>query len=103
VLLTTSDNIPGKKNTVLGLVEGSVVISRNALLNIVTSWDNSLGGEINGYAKLLNDSRKVATERMTDEARQLKAGGIVAIKYQMSEVLQGAVEILVYGTAVNLT
>ena len=61
-----------------------------------------VGGEIKGYTEMLSEARKIATERMIEEAETLGADAIVGIRYGSSEALQGAAEILAYGTAVKL-
>ena len=61
-----------------------------------------VGGEIKGYTEMLSEARKIATERMIAEAESLGADAIVGIRYGSSEALQGAAEILAYGTAIKL-
>jgi uncharacterized protein YbjQ (UPF0145 family) len=61
-----------------------------------------VGGEIKGYTEMLSEARTIATERMIAEAESLGADAVVGIRYGSSEALQGAAEILAYGTAVKL-
>jgi len=61
-----------------------------------------VGGEISEYTKLLADSREQAMQRMLDDATILGADAVVNIRFETSTVMQGASEILAYGTAVKL-
>ena len=60
-----------------------------------------VGGEIAGYTEMLNEARQLATKRMVDEATALGADAIVGVRYGSSAVMQGAAEIVAYGTAVK--
>jgi uncharacterized protein YbjQ (UPF0145 family) len=60
-----------------------------------------VGGELRGYSEMLNEARAMATKRMMQEAASLNADAVVNIRYTTSAVMQGAAEILVYGTAVK--
>jgi uncharacterized protein YbjQ (UPF0145 family) len=103
VILSTTDSVPAKKFVHMGLVQGSVVVSRNVLLQMIYAWENTLAGETDGYTRLMTESRKIATERMIEEARALKANAVVGVRYGSSDIMQGAVEIFVYGTALSIT
>ena len=61
-----------------------------------------VGGEIRGYTEMLNEARQIATKRMVDEAEALGADAIVGVRYGSSAVMQGAAEIVAYGTAVKI-
>ena len=61
-----------------------------------------VGGEIAGYTEMLNEARQLATKRMVDEAEALGADAIVGVRFGSSMVMQGAAEILAYGTAVKI-
>ena len=62
----------------------------------------ALGGEIAGYTEMLNEARQIATKRMVDEAEAMGADAIVGIRYGSSAVMQGAAEVVAYGTAVKI-
>jgi uncharacterized protein YbjQ (UPF0145 family) len=51
---------------------------------------------------MLNEARQIATKRMVDEAEELGADAIVGVRYGSSQVMQGAAEVVAYGTAVKL-
>ncbi|MGN0493827.1 MAG: YbjQ family protein, partial [Acutalibacteraceae bacterium] len=60
-----------------------------------------VGGEIKSYTEMLVEARQIATKRMVDEAETLGADAIVNIRYGSSAVMQGAAEVIAYGTAVK--
>ncbi len=103
MLLVTTDGIPGREIAeVLGLVRGSTVRAKHLGTDIVASLRNLVGGEVREYASLLAGSREQAIDRMVDEAYQLGADAVVAVRMQTSMIQQGSSEVLVYGTAVRL-
>jgi len=61
-----------------------------------------VGGEIKGYTEMINEARRIATERMIEEARKIGADAIIGVRFGSSAVMQGAAEMLVYGTAVKI-
>lgn len=104
MIITTTENVPNKKVTeVLGVVRGSTVRARNIGRDIFAGLKNVVGGEIKEYSKLQAHSREQAIERMIDDAEKLNADAIVNVRISTSMVMQGAAEILVYGTAVKLS
>jgi len=103
MILTTSDKIPGKEiRETLGLVKGSTIKAKHIGKDILAGLRNIVGGEIKEYTEALNEARKVAVERMTKEAEELRADAIVCVRFTTSQVMSGAAELLVYGTAVKL-
>lgn len=101
MLLVTTDNIAGKQVEALGLVQGSTVQSKHIGKDIGASFKTLVGGEIKGYQEMMQDARKVATERMVEEAKALGADAVVCVRYASSSVMQGAAEVMAYGTAVR--
>ncbi len=99
--LVSIDRYPGKEFEVLGLVKGTVVHSKNLGRDFMAGMKTLVGGEIAGYTEMLVEARQIATKRMVDEAEQLGADAIIGVRYGSSMVMQGAAEILAYGTAVK--
>lgn len=99
--LVSIDRYPGKEVEVLGLVKGTVVHSKNLGRDFMAGMKTLVGGEIAGYTEMLVEARQIATKRMVDEAEQLGADAIIGVRYGSSMVMQGAAEILAYGTAVK--
>ena len=84
----------------LGIVRGSTIRSRHVGRDIMALFRNLVGGEIHEYVKLLGEAREQAIDRMVDEAEQQGANAIVGVRFATSEVMSGAAELMVYGTAV---
>jgi uncharacterized protein YbjQ (UPF0145 family) len=103
MILTNIESVPGK-NIVehYGVVSGSTVRAKHLGRDFMASLKNIVGGELKGYTELLQDSRKQAVERMTEQAKQLGANAVVNIRFATSSVAQGASELYVYGTAVRV-
>lgn len=103
MLLATTDDVVGYRiDRVLGLVRGNTVRVRNMGVDILAGLKSLIGGEISDYTKMLAESREQSLDRMRLEALQLGANAVVAVRFTTSTVMQGAAEILVYGTAVVL-
>lgn len=103
MIITTGDQIPGKKITkILGISRGSTVRARNVGRDILAGLKNMVGGEISEYTKLQAESREQALERMIDDATNLGADAVINVRIQTSMIMQNASEMLVYGTAVKL-
>ena len=103
MLLTTTDEVPGYRIVrVLGMVRGNTVRARNLGVDIVAGLRSLVGGEISDYTAMLSQSREQALDRLRAEALQVGANAVVAVRFTTSAVMQGAAEILVYGTAVVL-
>ena len=101
MLLLNIDSIPGKRVEALGLVKGSVVQAKNFGKDFMAGMKTLVGGEIEGYTDLLNQARQIATKRMVDEAEALGADAVINVRYGSASVMQGAAEVIAYGTAVR--
>ena len=99
--LVNIDYIPGKEIEALGLVKGSVVYCKNFGKDFMAGMKTLVGGEIEGYTDMVNTARQIAVKRMVDEAESLGADAIVNIRYGSTSVMQGAAEMVAYGTAVK--
>lgn len=102
MLLVTTDDIKGKDFEVLGLVKGCVVQSKHIGRDFMAGLKTIVGGEIKGYTEMITEARSIATERMIEEAKALGADAIVGVRYGSSAVMDGASEILAFGTAVKM-
>ncbi len=101
MILTTTDDIPGRSITkTLGLVRGNTIRARHIGKDISAAFKNLAGGEITDYTKMLAESREQSIDRLIADAETLGANAVVGIRFTTSSVMQGAAEILVYGTAV---
>lgn len=101
MLLASIETFPGKEYNVLGIVKGTVVQSKHIGRDILAGLKTIVGGEIQGYTDMLIEARNIATERMTKEAESLGADAVIGMRYCTSAVMEGAAEIVAYGTAVK--
>ena len=99
--LVSIETIPGQDFEVIGVVKGTIVQSKNFGKDFMAGMKTLVGGEISSYTGMLVEARQIATKRMVDEAEQLGADAIVGVRYASSSVMQGAAEVLAYGTAVK--
>ncbi len=99
--LVSIETIPGQNFEVLGIVKGTIVNSKNIGKDIMSGLKTIVGGEITSYTEMLNEARQIATKRMVDEAEAMGADAIVGVRYGSSAVMQGAAEIIAFGTAVK--
>ena len=103
MILTTSDKIPGKEiKETMELVKGNTIKAKHIGKDIVAGLRNIVGGEIKEYTEVLNEARETSVKRMIEEAEKLGADAIVCVRFTTSQVMSGAAELLVYGTAVKL-
>ncbi len=103
MIVTTTETIPNKEITeILGVARGSTVRARNFGYDFFASLKTIIGGEISEYTKLQADSREQAMQRMVADAKRLGADAIVGFRLTSATIMQGASEILAYGTAVRL-
>ncbi|MDO5785078.1 MAG: YbjQ family protein [Eubacteriales bacterium] len=101
MILVNTESIAGKQLEMLGLVQGSTIQSKNVGRDITQGFKTLVGGELKAYTEMMNDARQLATQRMTEEAEALGADAIVNVRYTSASVMQGAAEVLAYGTAVR--
>ena len=103
MILSTIETVPKREVIeILGIARGSTVRARNVGRDIFAGIKNIVGGEISEYTKPQAQSREQAMQRMIDDAKTLNADAIVNIRFTTTMVMQGASEILAYGTAVKL-
>jgi len=103
MITSTIHEIAGKEIVeVLGLVRGNTIRARHVGKDIMAGFKNIVGGEITDYTKMLAESREQALDRMVEEAKKLGADAVVGVRFSTSSVMQGAAELMAYGTAVKL-
>ncbi|WP_106088238.1 YbjQ family protein [Enhygromyxa salina] len=103
MLLATTDTVPGFQIVrVLGLVRGNTVRTRNVGVDILASLRTLIGGEVEGYTAMLSQSREQALDRLRAECLSHGGNAVVGLRMTTSAVMQGAAELLAYGTAVVL-
>lgn len=102
IIATTSEIKDREIQETLGIVRGSTVRARNLGRDMFAGLKNLVGGEISEYTKLLAEAREQAIQRMIKDAERLDADAILNVRFTTSQVMQGAAEMLAYGTAVKL-
>lgn len=101
MILVNTDYITGKNLSMLGLVKGSTIQSKNVGRDITQSFKTLVGGELKAYTEMMNDARALATKRMVEEAQTMGADAVINVRYASAAVMQGAAEVMAYGTAVQ--
>ena len=101
MILVNTDYISGKELEMLGLVKGSTIQSKHLGKDLTQSFKTLVGGELTAYNEMMNEARAIATKRMVEEAETMGADAVVNIRYASSAIMQGAAEVIAYGTAVK--
>jgi uncharacterized protein YbjQ (UPF0145 family) len=104
IIITTGQEVPGKKITnVLGIVKGSTVRARNIGRDIGAGLKSIVGGEVKTYTEMTKNARDEAFNRMVNDAQDMNADAIIGVRFTTSMVMQGASEMLAFGTAVKVS
>ncbi|NLS45481.1 MAG: YbjQ family protein [Firmicutes bacterium] len=101
MILVTTDYITGKNLETIGLVKGGTIQTKHIGKDISQFLKHLVGGELKAYTEMMDNARALATKRMVEEAEKLGADAVVGIRFSSAAVMQGAAEIIVYGTAVK--
>ncbi len=103
MIVVTTNDIPGVRIVeTLGLVRGNTIRARHIGRDIMAILRNLVGGEVMDYTKMMAEAREQAIDRMIAEAQALGADAVVGVRFATSFVMQGAAELLAYGTAVKI-
>lgn len=101
MIIVTTDKIDGREiDQVLGLVKGNTIRARHIGKDILAVFKNIVGGEVTDYTKMMTESREQSLDRMEEAANELGANAIVGVRFVTTSVMDGAAELLAYGTAV---
>ena len=102
MLVVNTETVAGKtvKET-LGMVQGSTIRAKHMGKDIMSGFRQLIGGEMVEYGEMLNEARQIALDRMIKQAEGINADAVINIRFSTSAIMQGAAEILVYGTAVK--
>jgi uncharacterized protein YbjQ (UPF0145 family) len=101
MIITTTETLPGRRIVrVLGLVRGNTIRARHIGRDIGAAIRNLAGGEVREYTKMMAEAREQAIDRMKEEAERTGANAVLGVRFTTSMIMQGAAEILCYGTAV---
>lgn len=104
MIITTSDSVPGRTIVrTIGYVSGNSVKARHIGSNFMAGLKSIVGGDINQFAALMNDTRQQAIDRMVQQAEAMGANAIIGMRLATSEIMQGCSELCAYGTAVVIS
>ncbi|MBI5516033.1 MAG: YbjQ family protein [Deltaproteobacteria bacterium] len=104
IIVTTGGDLDGYRVvSYLGIVRGIVVRSASLGQGIVGAFKSLGGGNIDEWSQVCEEARHEAYALMLEHARQLGADAVVAMRYDATEFMQGATEVLAYGTAVRIS
>ena len=99
--LYTIENLQGRNYTVLGVVSGSTIQSKNMFSDLGQGLKGVVGGELKAYTRMMEKAREVATSRMVEQAQSMYADAVIGVRYATSAIMAQAAEVLVYGTAIR--
>jgi uncharacterized protein YbjQ (UPF0145 family) len=100
-MTTTAFTLDGYRTVrSLGVVRGITVRSRSILGTLGGSLQTILGGNISLFTGLCEKTRAESFDMMLAHAAELGANGVIGIRYDATELMQGVSEVLCYGTAV---
>ena len=102
MILVTTEKVEGYQMQTLGLVQGSTIQSKNMFKDMGSGFKSMVGGELKAYTRMMEQARELATSRMIEQATNMGADAIVCMRFNSASVMQGAAEIMAYGTAVKL-
>ena len=103
MIVTTGNDVTGHSiSTYVGIVRGIVVRSPNIAQGLLGGLKQIIGGNIESYARVCEDAREDAYERMVRHAQERGADAVIGMRYDATEFAQGVTEVLAYGTAVKL-
>ena len=101
MIVVTTDSIPGRRVVrILGLVKGNTIRARHVGKDLLAGLKGIVGGEITEYTKMVAESREQSLDRLVEEAESLGANAVVGLRFTTASMMQGAAELLAYGTAV---
>lgn len=101
MIVVNTEMVPGKRVIkVLGLVKGNTIRARHLGRDIAALLRAIVGGEVKEYTKMLAETREQSLDRMIEQAVKLGANAVINVRFSTSYVMQGAAELLAYGTAV---
>jgi len=101
MIVVSDDKIAGMRVVrTLGLVRGNTIRARHVGKDLMAVLRNMVGGEISEYTKMMAEARGQALDRMVEEAEELGADAVISTRFATSMLMQGAAELLAYGTAV---
>ncbi|CAM3049892.1 heavy metal-binding domain-containing protein [Lactiplantibacillus plajomi] len=101
ILVTTTEQIPNQHYEIIGEVYGLTTQSKNFIRDMGAGLKSLVGGEIKDYTKMLNESRRIAIQRLKDNAAEMGADAVVMMRFDTGSISQDMQSVAAYGTAVR--
>lgn len=102
MITTNLPDIKDKDYEILGLVEGSLVYAKHIGKDIMAGFKNMVGGELKGYTEMIDGAKKIALDRLEEEAEKLGADAILNLQYSITNLQGGAALVVnVIGTGIK--
>lgn len=98
--VSTTFAINGQAGTILGPCFGVIARSMGFTRSMVGGVKSLKRGNITEYSATLEEGRREAVERMVGHAVAMGANAVTGLRFDSSDVAEGIVEIVAYGTAV---
>ncbi len=103
MIITNTTEVPGKEvSEILGLAKGSTIRAKHIGKDLMAGLRHIVGGELTEYTEMINEARDIALDLMKKDAEKMGADAVLNVRLSTSAVMQGAAEVLAYGTAVKL-
>jgi len=103
VIVTTTNEVNGYRIVEYkGVVRGLVVRATSVVAGVTGGLKSMFGGNISEYERVCEKARDEAFRRMVEHAKELGADAVIGMRYDATEFIQGATEVLAYGTAVRI-
>ena len=108
IMMATTPTIPGYDIVEYkGMVWGITVRCKDFVVDYLSSWRQVFGGEMKGYARMAEEARQQAVDRMISAARRKGANAIIEVNFdsemsggQNSQQKGASNAVTAYGTAV---
>lgn len=103
ITVTTANEVAGHTiDKYLGIVRGITVRTVSFGKGFIGGFKSLKGGHIKEYSEVCEAARHEAYVQMLQHAEELGANAIIAMRYDATEFVGGATEVLAYGTAVRI-
>lgn len=102
--LVSTNDLPGYKiEEVKGFVWATSVKSKFIGKDLIAVLRIFVGGEIIEYTEMVNEAKRQVVKKLLANAKELGANAVVGARFSTpSQIVPGAVEISMYGTAVKV-
>ena len=96
-MLIALDQYPGEKIELVDLIVVTHVAAANVVKDIRENIRNLVGGRMTHYEALIGNAVNNALRELEQKASGLGYDGVIGVKISHPVVVEGAVEVIVYG------